>query len=270
MLIQSYFAKEKGMGLGDFVRGSLATAQLCAEYGLRFQIDLSHHQIGQYLVAKCDAPAPSLCSIRDLQDIPNFTVRALKKNLKAIVNLQSLQSRNLHIYTNVWPTFKIHRDISKKVRSFFEPNKNLTAMIDETLHGMQDYGVLHIRAGDLLSFGTQIGDVVHTSLDTLLDRIHPHVKYLSGQNYIVISDCAELKAALESRYGFYSSLTTPAHLALNSSGALDTLIDYFILSRAVHILQFSVHAWGSGFSDSIGWLYGVPVHRYSLISSPTN
>ena len=69
MLVNSYFIKEKGMGLGDFIRGSIASQQLCIEYGLHFQVDLSHHPMGKYIIQRCDAPAPSIDSILNLQDV---------------------------------------------------------------------------------------------------------------------------------------------------------------------------------------------------------
>lgn len=268
MLVQSYFVKERGMGLGDFIRGSLASQQLCNEYGLKFQVDLSHHPIGEYIKCRCDCPAPSIRRILNLQDIPNFTIRALKNRLQSKVNLKSLRYEDLHIYTNVWPTFKIPGSISSKMREFFEPNSKLEDAIAESLNENSNYAIIHIRAGDLLSFNTQIGDVVDTTLDTLCDALHTHCSKLAGKNYIVMSDCAVLRDTIAERYGFQCTTSVPTHLALANDGILDTLVDYFILSRASHIHQFSVHRWGSGFSDSVNWLYGVPVFKHKL--TPTN
>lgn len=266
MLINSYFQKSHGMGLGDFIRGSIAAQQLCLEYGLIFQVDLSHHPIGQYLLPRCDAPAPSIKSILSMQDIPNFTVRALKKNLSSIINLKTLSTKNLHIYTNVWPTFKISPAVSNKIKSFFTPNETLENEIQKAQNGIGEYGVIHIRAGDILSFNTQIGDVVPHSLDDIVEYIHPQLEQLRDKNYIVLSDCAALKKLISKKYNFKTTQTAPTHLALKNNGSLDTLIDYFLLTRATHIHQFSVHRWGSGFSDSAKWLYGVPVLKHQLFS----
>jgi hypothetical protein len=268
MLVNSYFIKEKGMGLGDFIRGSIASQQLCIEYGLPFQVDLSHHPIGKYIVQRCDAPTPTIDSILNLQDIPNFTIRALKSHLKSNINLKTLQHENLYIYTNVWPTFKIASIVSKRVRDFFIPNQCLESAIKTAYDAYGNYGIIHIRAGDLLAFNTQIGDTVHLSLNELMDMLHPHLKALSGKNYIVMSDCAELKTLVSNRYGFCCTSSKPSHLALNNDNTLDTLVDYFILTRSSHIHQFSVHGWGSGFSDSAHWLYRVPITKHKL--SPTN
>lgn len=266
MLVQSYFIKEKGMGLGDFIRGSIASQELCKEHVIPFQIDLSHHPMGKYIVQRCDTPAPSIDSILNLQDIPNYTVRALKSKLKTHIHLPALKKRNLYIYTNVWPTFKISSKVSRRVREFFTPNECLETAIKASCDENPNYGIIHIRAGDLLSFGIQLGDVVHNSIDELLDMLHPHIQQLVGKNYIVMSDCAELKVTIASRYGFRYTSSKPAHLAIDDgSGVLDTLVDYFIMSRAMHIHQFSVHGWGSGFSDSANWLYGVPVIQHKIL-----
>jgi len=266
MLVQSYFIKEKGMGLGDFIRGCIASQEFCIERGLPFQVDLSHHPMGKYIIQRCDAPAPLANSIIDLQDIPNFTIRALKTRLNEIINFRELQRKNLYIYTNVWPTFKISSIVSRRVREFFTPNECLETAIKASCDENTNYGIIHIRAGDLLSFGIQLGDVVHNSIDELLDMLHPHIQQLVGKNYIVMSDCAELKVTIASRYGFRYTSSKPAHLAIDDgSGVLDTLVDYFIMSRAMHIHQFSVHGWGSGFSDSANWLYGVPVIQHKIL-----
>ena len=175
------------MGLGDFIRGSIASQQLCNEYGLHFQVDLSHHPMGKYIIDRCDAPAPSIDSILNLQDIPNFTVRALKSRLNSNVNLKELHHQNLHIYTNVWPTFKIESRVLNQVKEFFTPNEYLETTIKESCETYGTYRIIHIRAGDLLSFKTRIGDVVHLSVHELLDILHPYLKQLKGKNYVLLS-----------------------------------------------------------------------------------
>lgn len=264
MLINSYFNCDNGMGLGDFIRGSIASQQLCLEHNVKFQVDFSHHQIGKYLISRCDEPAPSIDSIVNLRDIPNFSIRALEKNLRSITRINSLKRNNLHIYTNVWPNFKITRIVSRQILNFLEPNDNLQMSLDDVTPKI-DYSVIHIRAGDMLSFKSQIGDVVDHTLDDLLNMLHPHMLDFKNKNYVVLSDCAQLKKVLSKKYNLIDIQTKPSHSTFIKSNVLDTLIDYFVMSKAKEIHQFSVHYWGSGFSESINWLYGVPIIKHKLV-----
>lgn len=254
------------MGLGDFIRGSLATKQLCIEYNIPFEVDFRCHPIGSYLQNKCSVPVQKADAIRILQDIPNYTLRALHNKLKKEINLKSLRQNNLSIYTNVWPVFKLHGKVTGAVKDCMQPTEECELAITAALNSLSNYEVIHIRAGDLLSFGTRIGDVVDFTLEQIVDKLSviKTIQESTTRQCIIMSDSAECKQILAERYGLTCTSTVPKHLAIDDTDVLDTLVDYFILSRSTHIHQFSVHRWGSGFSDSVNWLYGVPVTKHRL------
>jgi hypothetical protein len=258
------------MGLGDFIRGSIAANQLCVEYSIPFEIDFRQHPIGQYLQNQCSVTPPNTNKILDLQDIQNATLRALQTNLKNQINLKNLRRDNLHIYTNVWPMFKLPRRIVESVRKYLQPTEECERAIVAALDSLTDYEVIHVRVGDILSFGTQIGDTVDYTMEQLIDRLSvvKTIQDSTTRPCIIMSDSAECKRILAEKYGLRCTSTVPSHMALENDSALDTLVDFFILSRARHIHQFSVHGWGSGFSDSVHWLYRVPITKHKL--SPTN
>lgn len=268
MLVNTYIVKNRGMGFGDFIRGSIATKQVCDEYGIPFSMDFRLHPISIYLENKCPLGLPDPKNIHDIQDIPNFTIRALRSNLKLNVNLKSLQHKNFHIYTNVWPTFKLSRNIIESIKHHLIPTDECEAAIANAISSMAAYKVIHIRAGDLLSFNKKIGDTVEYSLEQIIDSISQIKTIIETSDVpcIILSDSAECKKIISEMYGVYSTPAKPSHLALtnNHKAVLDTLVDYFILSRAKEIHQFSVHRWGSGFSDSVNWLYKVPIKKYKI------
>lgn len=270
MLVHTYFAKERGMGLGDFIRGSIAANQLCVEYSIPFEIDFRHHPIGQYLQNQCTAPLSNQDKILDLQDISNASLRALQTNIKNRITLKNLRRDNLYIYTNVWPVFKLPRRIVESVGRYLQPTEECECAIAAALGSLTDYEVIHVRVGDILSFGTQIGDTVDYTMEQLVDSLGviKNIKESTGRPCIIMSDSAECKRILAEKYGLRCTSTVPSHMALETDSALDTLVDFFTLSRARHIHQFSVHHWGSGFSDSVHWLYRVPITKYRL--SPAN
>ena len=266
MLVQSYFSKEKGMGLGDFIRGSIACKQLCVEYSIPFEIDFRHHAMGKYLKHNNTAPPIPIEEIVNFQDIGNASIRALKSSLEKRGALRNLRSYNLGIYTNVWPVFKIPRRISCSIRNYLEPTLECERAIRHALDGLKDYRVIHIRAGDLLSFNTQVGDVVDHTLADIICKLSEIEKIKAQSNIpcLIMSDSLEVKQMISEKWGIKSTPSIPAHMALEESSTLDTLVDFFILSRARVVHQFSVHHWGSGFSDSANWIYNVPVIRHKL------
>lgn len=270
MLIHTYFPKEKGMGLGDFIRGSVAANQLCVEYSIPFEIDFRHHPVGKYLQNKCTITLSDVDKILDLQDISNATLRALHHNIKNHIKLKNLRRDNLHIYTNVWPVFKLPRRIVESVKKYLHPTEECERAIAAALDSLTDYEVIHVRVGDILSFGTQIGDTVDYTMEQLVDSLDiiKNIQESTARPCIIMSDSAECKSVLAEKYGLKCTSTVPSHMALETDSALDTLVDFFILSRARHIHQFSVHHWGSGFSDSVHWLYRVPITKHKL--SPAN
>ena len=54
------------------------------------------------------------------------------------------------------------------------------------------------------------------------------------------------------------------HHSINKDGVRDTLIEFFIMSTANRILQFSEYGWGSGFSDTISKIYDIPITHITL------
>lgn len=270
MLIHSYINKPNGMGFGDFLRGSIATKQLCLEYDIPFAIDFSLHPIGKYLNSVIQKPQIDIDSIIYLQDVPNYDIHTLRNTLKKRLSLTSLKKYDAYIYTNVWPLFGISRQVSNSIKLYLQPSIECENAIKQTLAELTEYEVIHIRVGDLLSFGTQIGDTVNHTLEQIIDSLSivENIQRATTRPCIIMSDSTECKHILSKKYGLRCTSTIPSHMALERNLALDTLVDFFILSRARHIHQFSVHFWGSGFSDSAHWLYRIPITKHKL--SPTN
>ena len=169
MFIHNFFNKQSGMGLGDFLRGTIACCQLSKSKKIPFAIDLRHHKINDYLDIKYDTDACEISSIRDLQNIEPATIEGLEQNL--LLHTPDLNGTRHNIYTNVWPVFPIDRDIKEYITSVFKPNADLLAAIESTMPTQEEYEVVHIRAGDLLSYNIKIGDVKHYSLKELLEQL---------------------------------------------------------------------------------------------------
>ena len=186
--------------------------------------------------------------------------------IKKYRDIRILRKKYVYVYTNVWPRFPLTTAEKQFVRSFMVPTRELEDAIQSTLPTHEDYEVVHIRSGDLFAFNTQVGERFQRSESELLERLKTiaDIKNNSSRAVIVISDSAELKKLLARTFGVLTTNTQPSHCALEKTDVKDTLIDYFILSRAKKIHQFSVHHWGSGFSDTVNWVYDVPIVKHQI------
>jgi hypothetical protein len=267
MIVHAYKNKRYGMGLGDFIRGSLSCYQLCRIYGIPLVIDFRHHPIGQYISMPQEIWQYHSDQIVDLQDIKRFTVACLKyKLIKKFKNIKILRKKNAYIYTNVWPRFPLAQDEKDFAKSFLLPTEELEAAIQCSIPTRAEYEIVHIRSGDLFAFDTQVGETFERSTSELVETLKTieEIKRSTTRDIVVMSDSAELKKVVSHHFGILAVNTVPTHCALELVDAKDTLVDYFILSRAKHIHQFSVHHWGSGFSDTVNWVYDVPISKYKL------
>jgi hypothetical protein len=184
----------------------------------------------------------------------------------------------MYIYTNIWPRFPLAEREKEFAKSFLVPNAELQLSINSALPIREEYEIVHIRSGDQFAFDTQIGETFDRSTDQLLESLSviESIKNSTHRKIIVMSDSLNLKRLLSSKYGLISLNTVPTHTALESKdeenlsnaskdlAIRDTLVDFFIMSQAKHIHQFSVQHWGSGFSNSINWIYDVPLTTYKI------
>jgi hypothetical protein len=285
MLIHSYKNKPNGMGLGDFIRGSISCYQLCKKLNLHFSIDFKYHPISYYL--QQNNIVYSETDIHDLQDIDYNDIRwsndgsgignVLQQTvfrleirlLEHYKDLRILSHEDCVLYTNVWPSFPLEDDDKEFIKNSFLPSSELSKLILNSIPTDKQYEVIHIRSGDLYAFNVQVGETHNRSTEELLEKIDHKIndiKNSTEHKIIIFSDSHELKNIISNKYNLLTVNTKPTHCALetNHETIRDTLIDFFIMSRAKHIHQFSVHYWGSGFSTSINWIYDVPITIYKI------
>lgn len=265
MIVHSYVHREGGMGFGDFLRGSLACHQMCFRYGVKVEIDFSQHSIGQYLIPSHTTDV-SQFKMLEARNIGSYSVTDLRNLISRNYRFSYLARglSNIKVYTNVYPKVPISNETKHFVRQALIPTPEFQDIIPVYDH---EYEVIHIRAGDLLAFKTAIDFTVNIEEDVLIKSIIKDVKDIISKTtcpIIIMSDSLELKNALTKRCKTIKTDTEPSHMTATSCDAADTLIDYFTLTKARKIHQFSVHPWGSGFSDTVNWIYDVPLQRYQL------
>jgi hypothetical protein len=179
----------------------------------------------------------------------------------------------LHNTNRIFLNMNIPSDIDDNMRQYIIENA-----LSPRLHFQEDikslkiklnvedkkYNIVHIRTGDkylLLNIedNYEIECIITIILRKLISiNINIH-------NTIFISDnnkLSELFSILKLKSTTFKKVHTGK--STSSEGIHDTMLDFFLMSTAKEIIQFSFYNWGSNFSNIISNLYKVPIQKFNL------
>lgn len=227
------------MGFGDFLRGSIAIAELCVQEGYNFEVSYQQHGLGRFLKSNSDCDA----AIAKPREILN------------VLDLAShLAAEDRYLFSNCYPSVSPSAQVLELVRNNcltvtpeFKQKLGEKMLLLGLVAGR--YNVIHVRTGDTC---------LHAQEDNQKDpRITELIAKLSTSNKTIIISDNRL---------YSSHHTTPIHLGFPHPEAdiETTLLDFFLLAHAASIHQVSVYCWGSGFSSWVAKLYCVPLITHAI------
>ena len=252
-------------GIGDFLRGSILLAQIAKNYNINFKIDVSKHNIFNYLDTEFNSDVelknthePSKVNIPTIFNTINNKFNTVENNniISHIKNFISSNNEIDYINTNYHYNFEhLTEDIKSYINSIFKFKQKYYDTAKE-LFNLDKYAVLHIRCRDK-DFNTDFND------NNLLLHI---MKLKLPINTIVVSNNHLLKIKLKDVFGFYFIDKPAVHTANKNEDNLEsTILEYIILSRSSYTYCFSYYEHGSGFSEQCSVLNSVP---YSVVCLP--
>jgi hypothetical protein len=272
---EKYGSNVNATGIGDFIRGSYFLMQFCEESRLLFNINILNHPISQFLEIYQNTQPSHYKNINKF-DIVNFNPSILDDNILTNIHdytinndfIYFLKDKTVHnkkIYTYIitYPTILISEEHKIYMRHLLKPNKYLSLLIDEQLTKLglieKEFSIIHIRYGDnyLIKNETQI-NVNH------LNTIKKTIDYLGSTNKILlISDNMIIKNILTTKFPhikthFNKISHTGEGVKLDTNKLKNTMIDFYLFSRAKNIYAFSVYKHGTGFSKWAAETYSVP------------
>jgi len=269
VIINTYIKRPvNGMGLGDFIRGSMALYQVCAEREIPFKMDFSQHPAGAYLTGHESLSYEKPQKILDLIDVYEDELRNYEVLWNKIEPFYKT-GNPLRTYCNAWQTFPLSNDCSNYMKNSMIPNNLLQEKIRSICHpsfNHECYETIHIRTGDPVAYG---GGLKRSNIEKLYDEIGGTIRQIrktSKQQIIVLSDSTVIKNLIAKKFSLYRTSSVTTHLTVGDGDVAATLADYFILLHSKKIYQFTnaYHWWGSGFSNSASWIYDVPIQKYKL------
>lgn len=186
-------------------------------------------------------------------------------------------------YNIFFPTERISLSSQKIVQGLFAPSREMDAYVSEYLRQLDiesgGFGVFHIRSGDK-SFAnanpssaseenttTLSATYINTLVSEISLKIQENAREQPHQKYLIISDNNEVKKIIANVQLFPREkmkwLCNPiAHVGEGSGGDRDqiknTLLEFFLMSKASWIHSMTVYPHGSGFSLWCSQTYGIP------------
>jgi hypothetical protein len=233
-------ARDNFWGLGDIIRGVLATRQFCNAHGYEFLLDIHKHPFSAFLMHDI---SESVASLTDHTDVQFF------RSLETVHTLPS----PVVLMTNAWCKDPSEDD-KQFIRDFLKVRPEHSIHIDPS-----PYNVLHFRLGD------RSMDNDNSQYDALLLAVSR--SFSPGD--ILCSDSTRFKQFLNTHFSdirTYGDDVLAGHIGRERDPARlkTTLIDLQILMNARHIHTFSVYSWTSGFVDWVAKCYNIHVTPIKL------
>lgn len=277
-------------GFGDFVRSCFFIMQFCIKYGFELEIIINHPVasfLKNYLNNKI---TDKLFNTIFMFNDSNWTKTILdsKNNIQQYMlskekydlfvdYLCSLTVTNNAVlsYNIFFPIDEISPNEVLKMVYLFEPSREITEYVDETLSILElvknNFIVLHIRSGDEYlkgqnkTFHSQYFQTIKNEIIELVINKTKNTKdrFTSCNNILLIADNNEIKYLLRDEFHniklYFKDIT---HLGegvkLERERIKNTLLDFYIMSYSTHIYSFTSNQHGSGFSYWCSKLYNIP------------
>uniref|UniRef100_A0A6C0IBP6 Uncharacterized protein n=1 Tax=viral metagenome TaxID=1070528 RepID=A0A6C0IBP6_9ZZZZ len=252
--INEELTKISYVGLGDYLNGCCFLYEFAKTHNRKLNIDFSHNELSKILYCKSYKSLDDTRSIQHMSGM-NYDINVLHNTNNIFINMNIPSNiddtmRQYIIESALLPRLQFQEDIkSLKMKLNIEDTK---------------YTIVHIRTGDkylLLNMEneTEIQCIMIITLKKLISM------NINIYDCIFISD-NNILSELLSKQNLKSSNLQKAHIGKSTSfeGIHDTMLEFFLMSTAKEIMQFSFYEWGSNFSSIINNLYKVPIKKFNF------
>lgn len=248
-------------GFADFLRGTIALYGLSKKYGYNLYLG-SGHPLFHYMKPN----RYIINTYSDVIDITNGDYRDLYQKLECLFKSNKSFSTFTHSFYhfengNLTNWGNIEEDCKKYIKDILTPSIELETKINNILHNVyniNEFKVIHIRFGDNYIHNNVYDENVYTSYyNKICNLMDKNVKY------VLITDSSamgnKLKMTIPELYYWNNSKIHLGDVKNHPSGILDTLVDFFIMSRSTEIISSNVLYEGSvsGFSHVVSLLYNI-------------
>jgi len=272
---EKYGPNINATGLGDFIRGSYFLMQFCEENNLLFNINMLNHPISRFLEIYQNKQSSHYKNINKF-DIVNFNPGILDDNI--LINIhdhtinndfiyflkdQAVHNKKIFTYLISYPTIIIAEEHKTYMRHLLKPTKYLSLLVDEQLTKLglfeKEFSIIHVRYGDNYLIKNE-ADINVNHLNTIGKTID---NLGSTNKILLVSDNMIIKNVLTTKFPHikthYNKIThTGEGVKIDTNKLKNTMVDFYLFSRAKNVFAFSVYKHGTGFSKWATETYSVP------------
>ena len=252
-------------GFADFLRGTITLFKYCEIYNYKLYLDNSH-PIFNYLKESEFIESDNRLIVHERLPSSEFpSYDHIDQGIKNLFEInESFTIMTNGFYTNINGVLDNWGNISENaklyVKNILIPNEILKKKISEVLNKINlsttdEYHAIHLRLGD---------NYLHNDIydENLFNNVNSKINNLIQQNsnnkYILFTDTTtigkKLKLNNPSLYYFDNLKIHLGDLKNNKEGIIDTLVDFFIMSKSLKIYYLN----HSGFSCVISCLCDIP------------
>jgi hypothetical protein len=245
-------------GLGDTVRGTILLYQLSKQFKFNLYIDISRHPISKFLKYPSNHPH------KQLLEKHNYKTPFIGSSEQELLDYFRTEFANRDIIWgltnatrgNIWvPKIPIDKDIQQILQQIFQPTPQLEQNIQTYLNKIpKSFVALHYRVGD--------SDLLHQTNQIDENTAIQHVQKRLKPNTVFFSDSQTLKNMIRKHFKdviVFDHEIGHVGVETDEQKICNTLIEFFILSKAKSIHTINYYDWISNFTNIVHKISNIPL-----------
>jgi len=248
-------------GFGDFIKGSMFLFEHSKKNGYVYKIDFSHHHLSKFLYCK---------SYKNIEETQNTAYAFWNGGSSGTGHGDQ---DNYLKYKNVFTNMGSEKNITDEIKTFIIENvlipriefKNQLNILKNTLNIKNyNYNIVHVRTGDKYIVSKEEDNIyIHNQLQLIITTLITN--NVNIDNTVFITDNKSLTTLIK-QLGLKTGSEEKGHIGniVSIKEVYDTMLEFFLMTTAKHIYQFSVYDWGSGFSTIVNLLFDIPITTYKI------
>lgn len=246
-------------GFGNIIQGIIALNKYCKKNNYELYLDAQNHLLNDYLLINNN---PYKEFIKDNSNnifflLDKYYVEGAP-DISLFINNHNINTPMI-LYTNLSYFEKIDNEDKNYIKeNFLKPNYLIERNINYLLlnyNYKDNYEILHCRLDD--------SEFTEKNNSSKYLEIYNKIKKFINKNTILLSNSEFFKKYIKDNYPEIFFLNTKsAHLGYKDSNILDvidTLSEFFIITRSSKIYTYSEYKWISTFVKTVNDIYDIPL-----------
>lgn len=263
---ERYTGNMTATGFGDFIRGCYYLLDFCDRHGKELVISINHPiarflELSQPAVEEDTIPffTYNNCVSHHIDDKQCIYTRTGDDVDERFVKYltHSTKRTKICVYNIVYPSHEIVERDKEKIRQLLAPNQQMKQYISDSFEGIVKYNVVHIRSGDTYIKGHRAinNDSYIVRLEQEIRKMELPILLIADNKMvkkILVERNPQLKATFQEITHFGEGFKQEHEMVKN------TLLDFYVMSKAESIVSLTTYEHGSGFSQWCATTYNIP------------